>query len=169
MKSKILLLFILILVVSTGFAQEKVQSIGFRAGGGSGVTYKYIEDFNTGFEGILSYRDNGFQLTGLYEMYKPIKTDRINNFYFFAGFGAHAGYIRTTTQFCVQDEGGCYLYEDKRNSPIIGLDGIVGFEYYFYSIPMAISLDYNPFVEFFGQDFFRMDMWNFGFSVKYTF
>ena len=167
MKYKIVLLFLII--SGTSLAQETYQSIGIRIGGGGGITYKYVEDYRSGFEGILSYRDGGIQLTGLYEMYRPIKTDRINNFYFFSGFGAHAGYIRTYEQFCVQENGSCYMYSSQRTNAIVGLDGVVGFEYRFHSIPMGISLDYKPYVEFFGQDFLRIDLWAFDFSVKYAF
>lgn len=161
----------LFIIFNPAFSQqaEVVQSIGLRAGGGSGITYKYIEDFNYAIEGIISYRDNGVQLTGLWERYEAIKTDQINNLYFFWGLGAHAGYIREKEQFCVQTQDGCGMYQTNQTNVIGGFDGILGFEYQFYSIPMAISLDYNPYMEFFGQQFFSIDFWNFGVSFKYTF
>lgn len=159
-------LFILINLVS---AQEVVHSIGLRAGGGSGFTYKYIEDYNYAVEGILSYRDRGFQATGLWERYKPFMTDRLRNFYSYWGFGAHAGYVKAKEQYCIQTADGCALYENRRAKVVGGLDGVMGFEYHFYSAPLAVSLDYKPFVEFFGEDFFRIDFWNFGLTFKYTF
>lgn len=162
-------IFVLFLLINLSYSQEVVQSIGLRAGGGSGFSYKYIEDYNYAFEGILSYRDQGFQATGLWERYQPFMSDRIRNFYSYWGFGAHAGYVRVKDQFCVQTSDGCALYENKRTKVIGGLDAVMGFEYQFYSAPLAVSLDYKPFVEFFGEEFFRIDFWNFGLTFKYTF
>nr|NQU91961.1 hypothetical protein [Bacteroidota bacterium] len=105
----------------------------------------------------------------MYEIYNTIRADRIRNFYFFSGFGAHAGYIRTLEQFYGQENGQCVLLEDRRTHVVGGLDGVAGFEYFFYSVPLSISLDYKPYVEFFGKKFFRIDMWNFGLSFRYTF
>lgn len=171
MKKSMRLIFtlVLFLLIKIAQPQEVVHSIGLRAGGGSGVAYKYIEDYNYAFEGILSYRDNGFQVTGLWERYKPFMTDRIRNFYSYWGIGAHAGYIRAREQFCVSTPDGCALYENRRTRVIGGFDAALGFEYQFYSTPLAISLDYKPYVEFFGEDFFRIDFWNFGLTFKYTF
>ncbi|MCF8366533.1 MAG: hypothetical protein K9H16_12170 [Bacteroidales bacterium] len=166
---KLIFTVVLFLLINLVSAQEVVQSIGLRAGGGSGFTYKYIEDYNYAFEGILSYRENGFQVTGLWERYKPFMTDRLRNFYSYWGFGAHAGYIRAKEQFCVQTADGCELFQDRRTRVVGGLDGVMGFEYHFYSAPLAVSLDYKPFVEFFGEEFFRIDFWNFGLTFKYTF
>jgi len=160
---------LILLIINEAFTQDGVNAIGLRAGDGGGITYKYMEDGRYGFEGIISYRERGFQLTGMYELYKSIRTDRIRNFYFFSGFGAHTGYIRTLEQFYGQGNGQYVLLEDKRTHVVGGLDGVVGFEYFFYSVPLSISLDYKPYVEFFGKKFFRIDMWNFGLSFRYTF
>ena len=160
---------LLLIIINGAIAQDGIHSIGLRAGGGSGITYKYVEDGAYGFEGIIGYRENGFQLTGLYEMYRPMKTDRIRNFYFFSGFGAHTGYIREMEKFYGQSNGQCVMFEHKKTHVIGGIDGVVGFEYHFYSIPMVLTLDYKPYAEFFGEKFFRIDLWNFGLSFRYTF
>lgn len=166
---RLIFTIVLFLLIQTLSAQEVSRSIGLRAGGGSGVSFKYIEDYSYAVEGIISYRDRGFQAVGLWERYKPFMTDRLRNFYSFWGLGAHAGYIRARDQFCVQTPDGCALYESRRTRVIGGVDAVMGFEYHFYSAPMAISLDYRPFVEFFGEDFFRVDLWNFGLTFKYVF
>ena len=118
---KLIFTLILFLLINLAHSQEIVQSIGLRAGGGSGFAYKYIEDFNYAFEGIINYRDNGFQATGLWERYKPFMSDRIGNFYYFWGLGAHAGYIRAKEQFCVQQSDGCVFSETKRTRVIGGM------------------------------------------------
>ena len=166
---RLIITTVLFLLIQISFAQESVSSIGLRAGGGSGFAFKYVENHRYGIEGIISYRDNGFQLTGLWLKYEPFRTDRIRNFYFFGGFGAHAGYITDKNQLCVQQDANCMFVEDAHTKVVGGLDGIVGFEYYFYTVPLALSFDYKPYAEFFGEDFFRVDFWNFGLSIRYTF
>ena len=128
----ILTILVLFLIINLSYSQEVVQSLGLRAGGGSGFTYKYIEDYNFAFEGMISYRDRGFQASGLWERYKPYMSDRIRNLYSYWGFGAHAGYIRVKDQFCAQTPDGCALYENSRTKVIGGLDAVMGFEYHFY-------------------------------------
>jgi hypothetical protein len=166
---RLIYIIVLFLLVNLAHSQEVVHSIGLRGGGESGFVYKYIEDYNHAIEGIISYREHGFQATGLWEKYKPFMTDRLRNFYSYWGFGAHAGYIRARTLFSGQTDDGCALFENRRTRVIGGLDGVMGFEYHFYSAPLAVSLDYKPYVEFFGEDFFRIDFWNFGLTFKYTF
>lgn len=166
---RLIITTVLFLVIIPISAQEVSRSIGLRAGGGSGISFKYIEDYNYAVEGIISYRDRGFQAAGFWQRYKPFMTDRLRNFYSYWGIGAHAGYIRAKDQFCVQTEDGCALYESRRTRVVGGLDAVMGFEYHFYSAPLAVSLDYRPYVEFFGEDFFRVDFWNFGLTFKYTF
>lgn len=166
---KYIFTLVLFILIKVSFAQEVVNQFGVRAGGGNGFSYKYIEDLHLGFEGIAGYRDRGFQLTGLIEQYKPIMTDRISNLMFFTGFGAHAGYIREKETFCVYQNNACVQYEDKKNYVVAGFDGIVGFEYHFHTVPIGASVDYKPYLEFFGPDFFRIDLWNFALSVRYKF
>lgn len=149
-------------------AQEVVSSIGLRFGHG-GFSYKYIEDQRLGFETILSFRDNGVQFIGLVQAYRPIKTDRISNLYLYYGGGGHAGYKGVERAYAKPGVNGCEVYTDTRFNPVYGFDGIVGAEYQFYSIPLAMSFDYKPFIEFFSENTVRLDLWDFGFSLRYTF
>lgn len=164
-----LLAITMVLFAANGLkAQEVVSSVGVRFGHG-GVSFKYVEDFYQGFETILAFRDNGVQFIGLLQAYKPIKTDRISNLYLYYGAGGHAGYKGSEKSYVRSNNNGCYVYTEKRYNPVLGVDGIVGAEYHFYSIPLAMSLDYKPFIEFFGENMVRVDLWDFGFSLRYTF
>lgn len=167
---RILALAILLVAVNAVRAQkqEVVQSVGLRLGG-NGISYKYVEDQFKGFETILAFREHGVQFTGLVEYYKPIKTDRISNLYFFWGVGGHAGYKGIKTSYCQCDSTGTSIYNTTRHNPVLGFDGIFGGEYQFYSIPLVVSLDYKPYFEFFGENAFRVDLWDFGLTVRYTF
>jgi hypothetical protein len=169
MKRIVSLLTISMVLITTGslMAQEVSNSIGVRYGHG-GISYKYMEDYHQGFEAILTFRDNGIQFIGLVQEYQPIKTDRINNLYLYYGAGGHVGYKGVSKTYARNDGNGCYLYSDTRYNPVIGLDGIVGGEYKFYSVPLTLSLDYKPFIEFFGQDMVRLDLWDFGLTLRYT-
>ena len=167
---RILALAILLMTVNTVKAQEQevVQSIGLRLGG-NGISYKYVEDQFKGFETILAFREHGVQFTGLVEFYKPIKTDRISNLFYFWGVGGHTGYKGVEVFNCQCDENGTTVYPEIRRNPVLGFDGIFGGEYQFYSIPLAVSLDYKPYIEFFGEHIFRLDLWDFGLTMRYTF
>jgi len=170
MKTGIRIFTITILLLTFGItrAQEVVHSIGVRLGG-NGIAYKYVEDQYRGFEAILGFRERGIQFTGLVEAYKPVKTDRINNLYFFWGGGGHAGYKGVKKEYYRDNGNGFELYTERKYNPVFGLDGIFGGEYHFYSIPLAVSLDYKPYMEFFGEEIFRVDLWDFGFTFRYTF
>lgn len=172
MKTGIRIFALAILVITANAIkaqeQEVVQSIGLRLGG-NGISYKYVEDQYKGFETILAFREHGVQFTGLVEFYKPIKTDRISNLFYFWGVGGHAGYKGIETTYCQCDGNGTSAFTDIRHNPVFGLDGIFGGEYHFYSIPLAVSLDYKPYIEFFGKDIFRLDLWDFGLTMRYTF
>ena len=167
---RIIALAILLIAVNAVRAQkqEVVQSIGLRLGG-NGISYKYLEDQFKGFETILAFREHGIQFTGLVEYYKPIKTDRISNLYFYWGVGGHAGYKGIKESYCQCDSSGTAYFNDTRYNPVLGFDGIFGSEYQFYSIPLVVSLDYKPYVEFFGEKNFRVDLWDFGLTLRYTF
>jgi len=46
-------------------------------------------------------------------------------------------------------------------------EGWLGFR--FYTTPIALSVDYKPFIELSGPYLFHANLHDFGFSVKYTF
>ncbi|MCF8368870.1 MAG: hypothetical protein K9G76_07485 [Bacteroidales bacterium] len=167
MKSIILLIFI-----TTGVslqAQYKVNSIGLRGGGLAGVSYKFLDDDHSAFELILGSQKDGARLTGLLEKYKPVATDRIQGLFVYTGFGAHSGYTRYKYHEEKMVDGIRYYSNYKKTSPIIGVDFIIGMEYHFESIPFHFSVDYKPHIDLFGEHFFRPDLWDFGFTIKYAF
>ncbi len=161
-----ILFFIATLTIN---AQYKVSSLGFRLGGVSGVTYKYIEDDNKGFEVILGAKEKGMRLTALLQKYKPIATNRIAGMFVFFGAGAHSGYSKHTEESAEQFEDlWQYSYYEKTNF-VLGGDFMAGVAYHFESIPVHISLDYKPYFEFFGENTFRLDLWDIGFTLRYAF
>lgn len=165
MNKVITIIFLFFAVTLT--AQIKSSSIGLRGGGVSGFSYKYIDYDLKAFEIIAGWQEGGFRVVGLLEKYKPIATDRIANLFVFWGGGAHVGCINTTTEYVYQGSDGYdYYYPDNRAKPVIGGDFIAGMEYRFESIPLRLGFDYKPYFQVFGEETFRVDLWDVGFTVR---
>ena len=145
------LLFVFMLVPFAK-AQTYSNALGLRGGLSSGITLKHSMGESNALEGILSVRDHGFTLTGLYEFQNPL--DDVANLYWYYGFGAHAG-----------------LYDKDASSVgtgvIIGVDGIIGLEYNFDQVPLNIGLDYKPGFNLIGNTGFVGD--EFALSLRFTF
>ncbi len=148
-------------------AQEKSSSIGLRGGGLSGMSIKLVDYDLNAMEIIIGYQKRGMRMTGLVQKLRPIKTDRIANLYIISGFGAHAGYVKYNQQKTKIVDGIEYYSQRKVYAPIIGADILIGIEYHFETVPFNISIDYKPYIEFFGERIFRMDFWDIGFSLRY--
>ena len=159
------------IIILSGFvimAQDGSSAIGLRGGGISGMTIKLIDEDFSAMEIIFGSQRNGLKMTGMLQRFKPIKTDRINNLYVFSGLGAHAGFERWDEEDKIIVNGVNYYSYRKVISPVIGADLIIGLEYHFESVPFNVSLDYKPYMEFFGEKIFRIDFWDIGFSVRYV-
>lgn len=150
-------------------AQEKTSSIGIRMGGLSGISYKYMDNDYLGFELIAGGKDQGLQLTGLLQKYQPIAAHKLAGLFVFVGGGAHAGYSKYTEDYVMVIEGNNYYSYYEKTSPVLGGDFIIGTAYHFDSIPLHLSLDYKPYFEVFGEKTFRLDLWDIGFTIRYSF
>ncbi|MCB2218778.1 MAG: hypothetical protein KQI35_00180 [Bacteroidetes bacterium] len=164
-----LLTTILLISLSTMLvAQYERTAIGLRAGGVSGFSFKHIDESLTGVEVVAGWQENGFRLVGMIQKYKPIATHRLANLFMFTGFGAHSGYIRHD-RYSSYHEYGVPIYSGNHNySPVLGGDFILGLEYHFESIPLNFSVDYKPYFQLFGEEHFRLDLWDLGFTVRYA-
>jgi hypothetical protein len=154
---KVLLLFILLTsIVLLTNGQDYTNGIGIRGGFYSGVTFKHFLGKKPAFEGILSTRWGGFELTGLYEIHeKAFDVDGLRWFY---GFGAHLG----TYNGDHADWG-----EPATQYFLLGADGILGIEYTFRDIPVNLGLDWKPVLNLTGYPGF----WGDGgaLSIRYVF
>ena len=150
MRVFIILLFLAITTESIG--QGYSNAIGLRGGIGSGLTFKHSLGSDTNFEGIVYARGNVANVTGLFEIYQAVP-NLGNGFFFYYGAGAHIG---------------SYTYKiDQRNqtNTTIGVDGILGLEYVFSSVPFNASLDWKPEWNFYGYNGFYWD--GIALSVRY--
>lgn len=157
---KILIIAALCFVSAAALAQDYNWAIGVRGGGDdSGVTVKHIlSDYNaielTGnFQYARGNMARGFALSALYEWNLPVIAD---GFLFYYGFGPHIGSATMTKED-----------HDNYGMIILGATGVVGLEYKLYSIPLAFSLDYRPFVNALPQP--KIFFSNVGLGIKVCF
>jgi hypothetical protein len=151
--------FFLSLIISMVFtisihAQNYKTGVGGRLGFFSGITAKHFIKPTNAIEGIVSFRWEGFIITGLYEWQKPIK--EVNGLDWYIGGGAHVGFW----------DGNRY-YWSSETSGVFGLDFILGLEYTFTEAPFSIGLDWKPAFNLIGDNHWWGD--GVGLSVRYNF
>lgn len=149
-------------------AQKNHAGIGLRAtpdGGGFNAKVllaKYLAfegQLNAG--GILSLPGESFTAVALLEGNIPLPDPSWRLFF---GGGVHAG---------VWSNGWWYNERlnrwDDRGRPIVGLDAIGGVEYVFKKIPLGVSADIKPAINFYrgGPEFFNHNV--FGATARYYF
>lgn len=166
---------IIALVSLTATAQEEIKpsintyeyknALGLRAGETSGLTYKHFFKNNNAFEGIFSFWPYSFGFTGLYEKHTNIGVPGLNLYY---GLGGHinAGGARYRAYYIYNDKQ--YVYVRRTDEVAVGFDGIIGIEYKFKPVPIAVSADLKPYVETsnYGYTYFTLDP---SVGVKFTF
>jgi len=142
MKKLLFTTLLVICIISISNAQGYKTGVGLRAGfsaGGlrsgslTGLTIKHFISPKSAFEGLLTTKWKGLEVTGLYEIYNhPFETKRLN---LYTGIGGH---------ICFYDGDNLPWTADSKNVTAIGLDGILGLEYSFLKAPVNISLDWKP-------------------------
>lgn len=112
-------------------AQGYKNAIGGRFGSANGISFKTGLNNTAMLELIGNFRSNSgadyFNLTGLYEVYKPINGAEGLNFYY--GAGATIGSYKVKGF-----DGDVYL----------SANGVLGLDYKFNGVPINLSLDWVP-------------------------
>jgi len=162
MKTK-LLFFILTFPLFLN-AQEYLSAVGLRGGLSSGVTCRFFSNDENAIEALLSFRDCGIQLTAMEEKFMPVFLNYSEHIFLYYGYGGHLGYSKWP------DEDYYNSHRYYINAlPLVGIDGIAGLEYRFYKFPVTTGIDFKPFSELGGRRFFRLNLCDFGITLKYTF
>lgn len=160
--------FLILFTASLGLQAQEITSAGFRMGGITGFTIKIQDAAMQGVEIAGGWREGVFTLAGMVQKYRQAG-GRIERLFFFTGAGAHAGFISPESG----DDNWHGWKDDHRRwygaSPIFGFDFITGIEYHFHSVPLQLGIDYKPYIEFFGFEPVRLDLWDIGISVRYVF
>jgi hypothetical protein len=155
MRKGFMTFLMIISIVVMASAQEYKTGIGIRAGFSSGLTIKHFESYKAAFEGLLTTRWQGFDITGLYEIHnKAFEVEHLNWYY---GGGAHLGFYN-----------GNYVSWGNNGTAytVVGIDGILGIEYTFSELPINIGIDWKPALNLIGY----AGLWSEGaISVRYVF
>ena len=148
MKKIVVIGFFLFCLVSISKGQDYNTGIGLRGGFDYGLTVKHFISDKSALEFLLASRWRGFEVTGLYEVHNQIGD--VDRFKWFYGFGAHIG-------FWNGDYTHDYWGYPGTNYTVVGLDGILGLEYSFKEVPINLSLDWKPALNFIGYTGFWAD------------
>lgn len=149
MKRSALLLLASVVLANFSFSQYKPfyrGAIGIRAGSESttcGVTGKFFVSQHGALEAILTYAYRGVAGTLLFEQHLPLFG--IKEFQMYYGAGAHV-YAKSGYDNYTEVNSRTLVYED--GGAAYGADAIIGLEYKFTAIPVAVSLDLKPFFQF---------------------
>ncbi|SHG41076.1 hypothetical protein [Pedobacter caeni] len=140
---------------SNANAQDYKNAIGGRFGNANGVSFKTTLNKGAMLELIGNFRSNSgvtfLNLTGLYEVYNPIKG--VEGFNWFYGGGATVGAYK------IKHGGGSDVY--------LSANGVLGLDYKFKNAPINLSLDWVPALQFTPDtEFWGGDI---GLGVRFTF
>lgn len=148
MKKIVVIGLFLFCLVSISKGQDYNTGIGLRGGFDYGLTVKHFISDKSALEFLLASRWRGFEVTGLYEVHNHVGD--VDRFKWFYGFGAHIG-------FWNGDYTHDYWGYPGTNYTVVGLDGILGLEYSFKEVPINLSLDWKPALNFIGYTGFWAD------------
>ena len=159
---KILLLTTLVLLGDYCVGQYYRNSVGIRLGGSTGVTYKSFQTESGAYEILASGRNDGFQITALYESYLPTKLSQ--NLFVYYGVGAHVGFEKYEGNQVVRAELSNTNPGTVRNVNVpkyfsMGIDAIAGLEYRF-TAPITLGINVKPRFSFIGMRFTNLEFWD---------
>lgn len=144
---------------NTAISQGLDNAVGIRLGYYPGITFQHFMTDEKAIELIGASRYRGWSFTFLYEIHKPIEGVAGLKWYF--GGGAHIGiYSWYANHPWWADE-----YKGPRS--VVGIDGILGLEYFIPDTEFMVSADWKPDFNFYGYNGFLGD--NGAFSVRYRF
>ena len=155
MKQRGSMIFLAIFFMATSHAQAPYnRALGVKFPGGFSLTYKKFVTDTRNLEAQFTVWDKGFRAAGLYE-FNFYTFDKIPELSWFVGPGAHVGFWKSG-------------YEKTYNSQIdLGIDGIIGLDYKFKTVPINVSLDWEPAVTLLGSAGFTPVFG--GAAIRYTF
>jgi hypothetical protein len=154
---KVLVLFIIITCLALSKAEAQSQQHGDDYSTAIGIKFyptalsiKHFVNDDAAIEGLGYFWNYGFRLTGLYEFHHDI--EGVDGLKWYIGPGVHFTAYNT-------NYGG---------ASAVGLDGVLGLDYKFEDAPVAISVDWQPSIEFgngFNSGFYNMG----GIGIRYAF
>ncbi len=166
---KILYTLLLATITFPVIGQQYQSQAGFRTGLTNGIFYQFHlarGNAETGMNVMLSFRNQGVQLTALKVFYEMSVSEISDNLFLVWGYGGHAGfYVANRLRYLNED----YYFGNERFIPLVGIDGYGGIEYRFREIPLAISLNLKPYAEITLPAFVNLIPGDLGISFSYCF
>jgi len=160
----------LILTISSAInGQLSYRQAGLRAGYRDGIFYQVTSNAGNaeiGYNAMLSFNNNGLQVTGLRIVYETALTKISPDLYFAWGYGGHIGFFCTDH---ITNFGERYDFHRQQFCPVLGADGWLATEYRFRDIPLNISLNLKPYVELVIPFFVKIMPADIGISISYVF
>ncbi|MCX6253640.1 MAG: hypothetical protein NTV31_04095 [Bacteroidia bacterium] len=168
---KLFISTLLIIILPTAFLSGQIatKQAGLRTGYRSGIFYQITNETGNaemGYYALLSFNNNGIQLTGLRVIYETSLSEISPDLFFAWGYGGHFGVIYNDHLGFL---GERYSFQGKRFCPVFGADGWLAAEYRFRDIPLNISLNIKPFVELTIPSFVKIMPGDVGISISYVF
>lgn len=161
-----LIVLLLILTSTIGLnASEKNHAIGLRGGISSGFEYRYHLNQQNSIKFLLSSRDRGLQIHGLYEFHEKGIFDFSKRLTLVYGGGVHAGYESWYRAYYI----GHTRYRELASRPFAGIDLLAGLEYPFFILPFSVGFEVKPYVDFWGKNYVRVQPFDFAFTIKFHF
>jgi hypothetical protein len=160
---------LILIFSSTVKGQHGIRQAGLRAGYRGGIFYQVTGgagNAEIGYNAMLSFNNNGLQLTGLRIVYETELTGISPDLYFAWGYGGHVGFIYTDH---IAYFGEKYYFQGQRFCPVLGADGWLAAEYRFRDVPLNISLNLKPYVELTIPSFVKIMPADIGISISYVF
>ncbi|HBS87345.1 MAG: hypothetical protein A2W91_14100 [Bacteroidetes bacterium GWF2_38_335] len=149
-------------------SQDYNQAIGYRQGYATGFSYKIYVDDETALEAFAGFKNRGMHFSIFKLKHKPANWRKNDKLFLYTGFGGHTGFYGRYDSYHFYSPVD-HSIRSGRSFVVIGLDGVVGAEYRFIKYPFSVSLDYNPFFDLFGPNYFNLNLSNFCLEVKYNF
>jgi hypothetical protein len=164
-----LILISVLLAPAVLSGQMATRQAGFRLGYRSGIFYQVSSETGnaeTAYHALMTFKNNGLQLTGLKIVYQNSLHGISPNLYFGWGYGGHVGFIYSDHLKSMGEE---YYFHDERFCPLFGIDGWLAAEYRIRDIPVIVSLNLKPYFEITVPAFVRLMPGDFALSVSYVF
>ena len=152
-----ILMFVASNLSSQSMGSEYRTALGVKFFPGA-ISLKHFKSEKIALEGLGYFYNDGFRLTGLYEIHGNFAG--ATGLKWYIGPGAHIGFWNDSWR----DNNPNHDGPDNIN---IGVDGVLGLDYKFTGAPINVSLDWQPSINLVGYNGFQSG-WG-GLAVRYTF
>jgi hypothetical protein len=136
------------------FSKIRQNAFGLRFGPTSGLVYTRYIGADQGLDLMLSFRNNGAQISGIYFKQQPLLSSYVTNLTWYGGGGGHIGWTKTyRREYTVihnpsvppqpgQEE--TIIIQRQLGQAAIGLDGVIGMAWNPWKFQSRFAWNPNP-------------------------